>query len=131
MIETVCIVIPEREEYQHIWNYSLLNFPPNRIILLGDLDKWQHTKVIRRAELIQSLDELPEAPVVLVHRSAGATALDQFSHPEGATYVFGSDDAILDISIEPDHNLYIPTGSDDEMFAGVAYAVTAWDQAHG
>ena len=137
MIEAVCFRVIEDNRTQKLWDYVVLNFAPNEIYMMGESPKWMLHKSMKRAKNIKTADELPDLPLIMIQpRNAkvykGEISLSEFQHPEKAIYFFGADDS--DTTEEhlgsrvPDALVYIPTSTDDQMYAPMAYAVVAWDQ---
>lgn len=87
-----------------------------------------------RATYVDSLANESRTLILLAAengRIAGDENLADFVHPENAMYLFGNDVAwvTLDqIGREPDHKVYIPTATRDDLFSWQAYAITAWDR---
>ena len=62
-------------------------------------------------------------------------ALNNFTHPTDAIYMFGPNHEHLSYedfpNRQPDHIVYIPTDTNDDMYSYNSYAITMWDRAHG
>lgn len=135
----VCITYDPNENSQMQWDYVLLNFKPDSLYLIGGDKKDIARKSPRsKAVHIKNVSELPrDIPLVVLtpklgRNIQGTKSLLEFEHPENATYLFGSDIDHLtpkDFKLRsPDHIVYIPVDTDDEMFSYMAAAVTFWDR---
>ena len=131
----VCIPHPQREIWLNQWGYLFAHFAPDCIWVLNAPDDARYYSTVNR---IATLAELPESPLILLAAPSsqyvrGDKSLMDFAHPTDAIYLFGSDNANFSdehfIDRSPDHKVYIPTESDDEMYSWVAAAVTFYDRA--
>lgn len=136
----VCLPLPRENHLQKQWDFVLSNFPPDALFVIGDDEDAPSTNVFsaQDATYIPSAEELPQAPLVVLAPEhgryfVGEESLKDFPHPDHATYLFGADHIPLSSDHlgdrEPDHLVFIPTASTDDMFSHVAYAVVAWDRS--
>lgn len=121
------------------WEFALCNFQVDQLWLYGD---GQVTgSVLSTGVRLADVSELPaDVPIVLLAppngtNISGDVALPDFTHPESAIYWFGSDHRHLEAEVfenrAPDHRVYVPTDTIDQMFSDSAYLVTMWDRRHG
>ena len=140
-MEAVCIILPDDRKYQKLWDYALMHFRPVSIYIIGGDEKDLGRKAMRGAISINAAGELPnDIPLILMspknaRNYPGTLPLTKFNHPDKAIYMFGPDDNhVCDDhmgSRTPDVGVFIPTETDDQMYAHVAYNITAWDLIHG
>lgn len=139
-VNSLCILSTEDTNSQHVWNYTVRSFSPGEIYILGDNEKWMEAKPLRNAKAISSAEELPDLPLVLFQPDnaefmPGTEPINFESVPESCIFMFGSDDARFEPkhfgTRSPDYRFFIPTDTDDELFAAVAYAIAAWKWQHG
>ncbi len=136
MSMTVAMPLPGNGQYQTQWDYILSSFPPEELVVVGDEADAPKSNVFGklRATYVDSLANESRTLILLAAengRIAGDENLADFVHPENAMYLFGNDVAwvTLDqIGREPDHKVYIPTATRDDLFSWQAYAITAWDR---
>lgn len=123
--------------FQQFWEYVLCNFKPDTIYCHGPGDSLPGT-VLKNAVVIAGPEDLPSdhALVVLAPTTGmavrGTNSLVNFSHPEKAIYWFGSDNRHLESDVfaqrEPDHLIYVPTDTHDQMYSFTTWPVVAWDR---
>jgi len=123
---TVCIHL-DNNQSEIQWSFLLSNFRPDEIRLLGEYEPTD--KIFRDVKR-----GLPNKPLIILtpkdgRYMKGDISLSNFTHPEDAVYVFGSDKKHM----EPmDGTLvYIPTDSNVEMYSWSAGAVVLWDRRCG
>ena len=119
------------------WDFILCNFKPDVIYVHGDPALIAST-VLCRAEQLVGPEDLPlDHEIVLLAPDNGAylqgdTNLEGFAHPTNAIYWFGSDANHIQADVfalrAPDHKVYIPTDTIDQMYAAAAWSVVAWDR---
>ena len=116
------------------WDYVLSNFKPDKVYIVGDIDKATLSNPLKQAVLIDNVNELPDKPLVILSPSharkhKGIVPLDKFIHPENAIYYFGSDSEIMlnEFKVES-IPVFIPTDTTDDMYSFVAYSVVNWDR---
>ena len=134
---TVALPLPNNGTYQTQWDYILSSFPPDRLIVFGNPDDAPSTNVFSRLEATyaESLNGQGDTLVVMAPDNGqyvqGDESLVDFVHPEDAIYYFGGDKSHLglkQIGRPPDHRVFIPTASKDDLFSWQAYAMVAWDR---
>lgn len=134
-----CLAYTRDDREQYNWDYVLSNFQVDQIYVYGppgmDL---LHNNVFKKAILIQTVDQLPTTfPLIALspitgRHVKGSESLITFSHPREAIYLTGPDN--LNLSSDqlgnriPDHAVYIPTSTHDEMCSFVAAAVALYDR---
>ncbi len=115
------------------WEFVLSNFEIDELYLLGGAEP--SSKLMEAGTRISSIAEIDHPVVVMAPLRGryvqGEIPLNEFKHPEDAVYVFGSDKLHMELDTEPEHKVYIPTATKDEMYSHVAAAVTLWDRLHG
>lgn len=117
------------------WEYVLSHWRPDILYWLGSHPIPEASNTLERARRSDWRD-LTHPLVVLAPRSGryvqGKVSLAEFAHPDDACYAFGSDAENLDPDAvriaNPEHLVYIPTDTIDQMYAHVACAVTLWDR---
>ena len=120
----LCISLPETEDLRAHWDHVRANLRADELFIIG---KGHYA----------SAAELPDQPIVLVQPRngkffKGVISLEDFQHPQNATYLLGPDKIPMPPEIlggrTPEFSVYIPTGTNRDMFSFVAYAVVAWDR---
>lgn len=132
---SVSVVITAMGAQKH-WDFIASNFKPDVTYVYGMRDMNCHA--LKMATEISSPLDLPtDHEIVLLAppngtNIQGVTNLLNFVHPTNAIYWFGSDANHLESEVftdrPPDHYIYIPTDSIDQMYAAAAYGVVAWDR---
>ena len=135
---TVALPLPDRGHYQAQWDYILSSFPPDKLIVVkSNPDDAPSTNVFSRleAEYRNSLKGTLDTLVVMASDNGsyvkGDESLAEFEHPDDAIYYFGGDKSRLgfeEIGRSPNHKVFIPTASKDDLFSWQAYAMVAWDR---
>ena len=134
---TVALPLPYNGSYQTQWDYILSSFPPDELIILGNVNDAPSTNVFSKmgATYADSLNGQKGTLVVLSPSHGqyvkGDESLVDFEHPDDAIYYFGDDRSALGlerIGRPPDHKVFIPTASKDDLFSWQAYAMVAWDR---
>ena len=138
MSASVVLHLPERESIVRQWEYVLCHFKPDTIYLVGSERPegivYQNTVLINDAGDLPTTSELILLAPLTGRIVQGDTSLSDFVHPTNAIYWFGPniaehmDPSKYFVSRAPDHVVYIPVDTDDQMFAHVAYSVVAWDR---
>lgn len=119
------------------WEYVLSHFQPDVLYIVGP--EVPEGFVYQSAMLIADSSDLPaELSLVLLaplsgRIVAGETSLADFEHPTDVLYWFGPDltehmDPDVYLPRPADHTVYVPTDTNDQMFAHVACAVVMWDR---
>ena len=132
---SVALVTSSTQHWEQQWSYLLSNFAPvNLYVLLGTLNR----KVRPFADYVsvETAEDLPSPLVLLTPKNgtyfAGETPLPEFNHPPYACYMFGSDNITLSTdhmgSRKPDHSVYVPTSTKDDMYSYMAGSVTFYDR---
>ena len=137
MVATV-VVWPANGQDEHEWDYILSHIKPDACCVMG---KYPCTNnVLRDSPIAATAADLPSDPLVLVvpltaRNFTPTISLVDFTHPDDAVYMFGpNSEHITDADMGgrvPDHIVYIPTDTIDEMFNYVACMVTLWHRRHG
>ena len=134
-MHSVALVPSSSQSWEQQWSYLLSNFAPTSIYVLGAVER----KVRPFADYVsvKTAEELPSPLVLMAPMNGkyypGSIALPDFEHPENACYLFGSDNVTLSTdhmgNREPDHCVYVPTSTKDDMYSFIAGAVTFYDKA--
>lgn len=135
----VCFTHDPEENSQMQWDYILLNFKPDKLyIITNEKLEFNHRSPRSKAIQIKNIKELPkDTPLVVLapqfaEHIKGETSLVDFKHPKDAIYFFGPDVGHLTKEYfsdrKPDHLVYIPVDTDDQMFSFMAAAVVLWDR---
>jgi hypothetical protein len=138
----VCFAYTEREAWQQQWEYLLSHFKPDAVYVYGAAGRPAMIgTVLGSAIPITSTSELPgDASLVLLSSTnalnvPGDRSLVTFAHPLNAIYYLGSDSQHLEAEAfdgrQPDHKVYVPTDSADQMYSFVALAVALYDRRIG
>lgn len=141
MSVSICLTLPGTGGTQDQWDYALSNFKPDHLYVIGDEALAPETNVFSKlsATYIEGADTLPTGSDLVVMSPEngvylpGEVSLADFAHPSNAIYLFGpdkhhlNDDDHLRGAI-PNHLVYIPTDSRDNMWSWTAYCVTMWDR---
>jgi len=120
------------------WEYVLSHFRVDALYCVGTTAP-PRGFVLGAATCVQTGAELPQdmSLVLLAPLTGrivqGTTSLVNFTHPENACYWFGDDDGNFDPDElyggrQPDHIVYVPTDTADQMYSHVTWAVVAWDR---
>ncbi len=135
---TVALPLPNNGAYQTQWDYILSSFPPDKLLVVeSNPDDAPSTNVFSRleAKYLDSLRGTSGTLVVLASTNGsyvkGVESLAEFVHPDEVIYYFGGDKSFLgleQIGRPPDHKVFIPTASKDDLFSWQAYAMVAWDR---
>ena len=133
----VCLTPDERGHAVNQWSYALSHFAIDRVFLLGEPvdDDWFRMLPTRAAKVVDSVRELPGRVVMLTPEHGrylpGTTSLVDYTHPESATYVVGSNHRyppadLLD-GVEADR-VFIPTATAHDMYGWTALCVALYDR---
>lgn len=135
----VVLHLPESETSLRQWEYVLCHFGPDVIYLVAS--ERPEGIVYATAVLIDDAEDLPTGPAVVLLAPItgrivqGNEDLATFDHPADAIYWYGPDiTEHMDPALyfpggrQPDHLVFVPVDTDDQMFAHVAHAVVAWDR---
>lgn len=135
---TTVAIWPVNGREENEWDYVLSNLQPDEVCLMGP---YQGTNnVLRDAVHVADASELPSDELVLVLPLSAVNftptvSLQDFVHPADAVYIFGpNNEHIIPEDLGgriPDHIVYIPTDTNDEMFNYAAYIVTMWHRRYG
>jgi hypothetical protein len=137
----VCFAYTESENWRQQWEYVLSHFQVDAVYVhgKGEMPTLDGT-VLGSAIPIASTSELPAgASLVLLSppnalNVAGDRSLVDFAHPADAIYYVGSDSRHLEAEAfdgrQPDHKVYVPTDSADQMYSFVALAVALYDRRY-
>lgn len=130
-------VVITAQSSQPDWDFILCNFAPDVIFVHGDAGEIDST-VLGQCQSINGPEDLPlGVSLVLLAPDNGAylqgdESLAGFVHPENVAYWFGSDSNHIQAEVfnnrAPDHIVYIPTDSIDQMYAAASWAVVSWDR---
>ena len=129
---------PENSKDENEFDYVLSNHQPDSIYVMGGFQCTNN--ILRDAPTADTFADLPVGDVVLLAPQSSRffspiISLLEFQHPSEAVYIFGPNNQHIDDSVfggrNPDHVVFIPTDTDDEMFAHVAYIITAWHRRYG
>lgn len=132
----VCIPHPETDFWLNQWEYLFTHFAPDKIWVWGLPENARYHADV---EQVTSIAVLPDGiPLVLMAASEsryvrGEVPLDTFQHPEDAIYLFGGDSSNFSdddfAGRTPDHNVFVRTASNHEMYSWIAGAITFYDRA--
>lgn len=138
MIDIVCFANNLNRSWDY-WSYGLQCFPHGKVYQATTYMS-EPTREAERGEVIpiSSFDEVEigDKQVVLIQGMygdliQGTTSLKDFVHPEHAIYVFGHDTKNIkpdQFKLKADHQVYIPTPSDAEMWSFQALGIVLWDR---
>lgn len=133
----VAIPLPRNGNYQMQWDYILSSFPCDELIVIGDEADAPNTNAFAKlnATYVDDLSAVIDTLILLAPDNGkvfqGGEDLTTFQHPTDAMYFFGGDVDWVDeaqIGREPDHKVFIPTATHDNLWSWQAYAITAWDR---
>lgn len=136
----VCIPYTNLSWEQQNWDYLLSNFKPDVIYVWGDENiKLPNTNVLGKSLIVRSWAKLPQdIPFVFLspshaHRMPGVIPLIEFEHPTNAIYIVGTNNLFADeTNFEsgklPEHKVFIPTDTKDDMFNWTAMTVALYDR---
>ena len=123
------------------YDFVLSNFKPDKLYVKCRRNHHPSSRVFKNATLIESVDDITEDyPLILLlplqaRYITPTIALNNFTHPTDAIYMFGPNHEHLSYedfpNRQPDHIVYIPTDTNDDMYSYNSYAITMWDRAHG
>ena len=128
------------ETEQTQWDYVLSHFAVDEIYVYSpDAEHPRHSKVFKYAILITTAEDLPTVGKLVVmtppnaRHVVGDESLVNFTHPAGdVTYLFGPSNVHLSEdelgARVPDHKVYIPTVTHDQMYPWIACAITLYDR---
>lgn len=136
---TVTVTLwPAHGRDENEWDYVLSHIVPDALYVMGPYPCTNN--VLRDAPCVATAADLPDDPLVLVVPQSArnftpTVSLLDFTHPADAVYLFGpNNEHLTDDDMggrSPDHIIYIPTDTTDEMFNYVACMVTMWHRRHG
>ena len=141
---SVCLFFPRNEKEQNQWDYVLSHWQPAQIFLIN-ADEQKLRSVFKDAIKISSFKELPDIPLIMTAPKLGRFIkgdenLYDFSHPEDCVYFFGPNHKNLTFDDEeicqrkPDHLVYVPVDTNDEMYNWTVGSVVLYDRrlkSHG
>lgn len=132
----ISVVITATGSQAH-WDFIVCNFKPDKIYVYGDPTALS-SSVLSQATPLQKPEDLPYNHSLIVLAPTNGTniqgdeSLETFTHPENAIYWFGSDANHIEAEVfsarTPDHVVFIPTDTNDQMYAAAAYGVVMWDR---
>lgn len=136
MTVAVAFASMQAENFIQQWEFALSHFAADVLYCVGG--EPPNSRLLGTAQQIVDASDVPtDLAIVLLAPPNGANiqgelALPDFAHPEHAVYWFGSDSRHIESELfdqrAPDHRVYIPTDTIDQMYSATAYAVTAWDR---
>lgn len=117
------------EDYWNQWSYLLQHSEPDEVYIFG-AGEVPAFKIVRDAQIIASLDELPAGPGVVLVDSAATDSLMDFVHPADAYYCFGPDHINADwLGFTFTDSFYIPpVDSINLLFSYEAAAMVGYDR---
>lgn len=134
----VCIPYSGSENDQKNFDYILSNFSVDKIYVYAEEgQELPGTNVMGKGDKITSYSDLPQdIPHILLapfngRYIQGKEALYTFKHPKEAVYIVGNNSHFItleDFGKSPEHLVYIPTDTNDEMFNWSALGVTLYDR---
>lgn len=135
----VAVSFPTAGQFHNQWDYVLSNFAPAEVWVIGNVGDAPPygAFALARSTWVPDATGLPDGPLVVLSPDTGRhiqgiESLAEFTHPDDAVYLFGSDNWNLsddELGGRPaDHLVFVDTDTNDEMYSFVAYAVTAWDR---
>ena len=130
----ICLVASPGSTWEQQWSYLLSHFEPRDLYVIGEVDP--RVRPFKGYIQIQTAEELPGILVLMApifgHVIRGEESLRTFQHPDECCYMFGADNAHLTEdhlgSRIPDHKVYIPTDTRDQMYSFMAGAITLYDR---
>jgi hypothetical protein len=131
----VCIVSSQEAHWEQQWSYLLSHFKPRDIYVIGaELER--RVKPFTDYIHIQTAEEIKNTLVLLAPQSGryvqGEVSLRGFPHPQDCCYMFGNDHTNMSEDYlgtrKPEHLVYIPTETTDQMYSFMAGAITLWDR---
>ncbi len=139
---SICLPLPRDGQYQTQWDYILSSFPPDALYVIGDEADAPTTNVFATlaATYIADGSELPAGKLIVLAADNGRYIigdenLTTFIHPPSLLdpiYLFGHDTRWLDDEVlggrVPDHKVFIPTATTDDLWSWQAYSIVAWDR---
>lgn len=119
------------------WEYALSHFRPDALYCVGGTEA-PTGAVLSTATVIANSNEVPSASTLVLLAPTnglyvqGDESLTTFVHPTDAVYWLGSDahhlDPVVELPRAPDHRVYIPVDTADQMFSHAVWCVVAWDR---
>ncbi len=134
---SLCLTPARNDTFASMWSYVLSHWTPDKVYVLGSNPEDYSTRFFKDAELVQTAEMLPDAPLVLLASKlgryvTGTVELADFTHPKEVTYLFGPDNAYMSEdylgSRQPDHHVYIETDTKDDLYSFVAAAIVLRDR---
>lgn len=128
----------EAAEFEKAWEYALSHFQADVLYCVGGPPP--ASAVLSAATEIATSADLPAGGTLILLAPPnglniqGDESLLTFLHPllGNVVYWFGSDSRHLDAALfdqrAPDHKVYIPTDTTDQMFSAACWQVVAWDR---
>ena len=138
---SVCISIPRNEKEEDQWSYVLSHWQPSLLYLIGPGIVPYGNNVFKQGVQIDSTASLPkDQPLILLapllgRYIQGTELIIDFIHPVNAIYMFGPNNLNLELDSDilqgrsPDHIVYIPVDTHDEMYSWTAAVVTLYDRS--
>ena len=131
---SVCLVVTSGQNWEQQWSFVLSNFAPDKIYVIGELDR--KVRPFQDYISIHNAEEIEEPVTLLMSEHGrnyqGNVSLVDYVHPDEVCYMFGSDNRVLEEKHfgdrQPDDIVYIPTSTIDTMYSFMAGAVTLYDR---
>lgn len=136
---TVAVAFHQMEaaDFEKAWEYALSHFQVDQLYCVGGPPP-SGSSVLREAVEIAGSGDVPQdlTLVLLAPTNGlnmqGTESLATFVHPLNAVYWFGSDSRHLEAELfgarAPDHKVYVPVDTIDQMFSAAVWQVVAWDR---
>ena len=130
----VCLVVTPGQHWEQQWSYLLSHFKPRDVYTIGALDR--KVKPFDNYVQVENANEVPGTLVLLApvlgRYVQGEVAIQDFQHPEDCCYMFGGDNSTMSDDFlagrDPEHKVFIPTDSRDDMYSFMAGAITLYDR---
>ena len=131
----VCLVSESGSHWEQQWSYLLSHFTPRNIYIVGN-ELERAVKPFSHYIHVASAQSVPSELVLLAPQSGryvqGTESLVTFEHPEDCCCMFGNDHTNMSEDFlgprVPDHCVYIPTDTNDQMYSFMAGAITLYDR---
>lgn len=139
MNKTIVALWMTTSHEENEYDYILSNIQVDEIYLFGPYQPTNN--LLRDKTKVKNASELPtDIPLVLcvpltARNFTPTINLLDFTHPTDAIYLFGpNNEHLVDEDFGgrvPDHIVYIPTDTTDEMFNYTSCLITLWHRRHG
>ncbi len=133
----VCVYFRNNHWELNQWGYITSTFKVDEIFVVGPVPDPDMGGFIKNATIINSIEDLPEGPIVLAapfngRFVKGDVDLKDFVHPENAIYLFGPDHENLHDdhlgARKIEHKVYITNETKFEFYAHVAAGIFLYDR---